>query len=302
MKIITKPTEWVDTENPYVDTLLCPLCGKPGARLDPAFVVTDGPEQNHVNLSKVNGRLLTMQGKCPGCEHSFLMRILMHEAGTYTWSDIGVQAKEWNALLEMESKDQLPCMCGDCQKKGTVKPAQDESTASPCLKAKIAKLKATPKKGETVDAEVIDEPKTVPIVQQQGMALTPQQHQAIGKAMKMNWAALSEKLQVSEAQAKQQFVQVMEAYVRIKFATFQPTPNDDPDMPPRFPTVVPKAIFEAFRQSGEKHLCEYLITGFAMVDNVLNRPDLPASIVFHHMCRMCKVEACKYHPSKREET
>ena len=299
MKIITKPVVWQNTENPFVDALTCPICDKASVLLDPAFVLTDGPQQLHVNLSKVEGKMLTMRGTCKDCKAAFLLRILLHAGGTYTWHDIGVPAKVWNALLAEESKDQLPCMCKKCQLKGVVMPANDESTASPSLKEGLAKLKVAQE--DAIDPEIVDA-KVVPIIHQEGYALTMGQHRAIAKAMKANWNALAQDTGMSVKDAQLHFVNVIEAYVRIKFATFQPSANDDPNLPPQFPTIVPKAIFATFKQSGEDHLCEYIVMSFATVDQVLGRPDLPASVIYHHMCRMCKLTDCRFHPSQREET
>jgi hypothetical protein len=298
VKIITKPIVWKGTENPYVSVLECPMCHKPGAQLDPAVVLTDGPQQRHVNFWKVEGKMITIRGVCPDCKAAFLLRILLAAAGTYAWHDLGVTAKIWNALLTEKSKDQLPCMCLACQQKGMVKPAHDESTASPSFKASIAKLKAS--NADVVDADIVDT-KVVSIINEEGMALTVAQHQAIAKALKADWPKLAEGTGMSVKDTQIQFVNVIEAYVRIKFATFQPQDTDDPDRPPKFPTIVPKTIVAGFKQSGEKHLCEYIVTAFAMVDQVLGRPDLPASIIYHHMCPMCKLEDCKFHPTNRKE-
>jgi hypothetical protein len=307
VKIITKPVIWKNTENPFVDTLTCPICDKASVLLDPAFVLTDGPQQLHVNLSKVEGKMLTMRGTCKDCKAAFLLRILLHAGGTYTWHDIGVPAKTWNALLAEESPNQLPCMCRKCQLKGEVMPASDESTLSAKEKALLEKFKKAahepaPKVPDEpiLDADIVDT-KIVPVIHQQGYALTMGQHRAIAKAMKANWAKLAQDTGLSVQDTQLHFVNVIEAYVRIKFATFQPSANDDPNLPPQFPTVVPKAIFATFTQSGEDHLCEYLVTSFALVDQVLGRPDLPASVIYHHMCRMCKLTDCQFHPSQRKE-
>jgi hypothetical protein len=299
VKIITKPVIWQDTENPFVDALTCPICDKASVLLDPAVVLTDGPQQKHVNLSKVEGKMLTMRGTCKDCKAAFLLRILLHSGGTYTWHDIGVTAEVWNALLSSGSKDQLPCMCKKCQLKGVVMPAADESTASPSLKEAIAKLKAV--KEDVIDPEIVDAT-VVPVIHQQGYALTMGQHRAIAKAMKANWDALAKDTGLSVQDTQLHFVNVIEAYVRIKFATFQPSDADDPSLPPKFPTIVPKSLFAGFKQSGEDHLCQYLVTSFSLVDQVLGRPDLPASVIYHHMCRMCKLTDCSFHPSKRDES
>lgn len=295
MKLISKGIGWMETENPFVDSLSCPWCEKAGAILEPRVVLVDGPEHKHVNIEKVNGKLLTMQGHCPSCRTTFLWRVLIHERGTFQWADIGTTVEQWNTLLEKNSDDQLPCLCKKCVK---AKGWQPENPLPP------PNLKNTPAKKpkeEVIDAEVVDDTATVSVVQQKGMALTLEQHTAIAKALKVDWATLGERMGCNADKAKEQFIYTMESYVRIKFATFQPQPSDSPDVPPRFPTIVPKSIFAAFKASGEAHLCEYVVTGFAVVDQVLGRSDLPASIIYHHMCRMCKVSACKFHPSKREE-
>lgn len=329
MKIITKPVIWDDTENPYVSVLTCPMCDKPNVQLDPAVVLTDGPKQLHVNLAKVEGKLLTMRGTCKDCKAAFLLRILLHGAGTYTWHDIGVNAKAWNTLLAEESKDQLPCMCLKCQQKGIVKPTADESTLSAKDKAAFNKIKESLKEDikakapglsdeeiekaldeaglstpnfpdKHVGADIVDL-KSVPVLHQQGYALTVDQHRAVATAMKANWDEMAKDMGLSVKDAQVHFVNVIEAYVRIKFATFQPSDADDPGLPPKFPTIVPKSLFAGFKRSAEAHLCQYLVTSFALVDQVLGRPDLPASVIYYHMCRMCKLSDCAFHPSKRGE-
>ena len=307
VKIITKPVIWEGTKNPYVAVLTCPMCTKAGVLLDPAVVLTDGPHQQHVNLSGAEGKMFTIRGTCPSCKAAFLLRILLNGAGTYTWHDIGVPAKTWNALLAEESPNQLPCMCRKCQLKGEVMPASDESTLSAKEKALLEKFKKAahepaPKVPDEpiLDAEIIAT-KIVPVIHQQGFALTQDQHQAVAQAMAANWAELAQETGLSAMEAQAHFINVIEAYVRIKFATFQPAFNADPTLPPKFPTIVPKLLFKGFLESDEEHLCHYLVTSFALVDQVLGRPDLPATVIYNHMCRMCKIEGCSFHPSKRDE-
>ena len=93
MKIITKAMEWNETKNPFVDQLVCPCCNAPGATLDPKFLLTDGP-QDHVNLSKVDGKLLTTQGRCPHCKSTFLWRVMLSPTGAFSWTDVMVSAKD----------------------------------------------------------------------------------------------------------------------------------------------------------------------------------------------------------------
>jgi len=351
VKIITKPVIWDDTKNPYVTALTCPMCDGPTTTLDAAVAVTDGPHQQHVNLNDVDGKLITMRGKCNDCGAHFLLRILLHTAGTYTWHDIAVDAKTWNSLLKAESKDQLPCMCLKCQQKGTVKPDQDESTLSDKEKAIIDKCKkfiddgiadigvlsakekailekrkqeladeikeklsqAKKKKGtegEVVDADVIEQGvangETVPVLHEQGYALTKHQHSQIinevTKALKVDWDQIAKEAGVPVADVLEDYVQSTEAYVRIKFATFQPKPAANPKSPPAFPAIVPRVVVERFNGSGRANLCEFLIANYAVVDQVLQRADLPASVVYNHMCAMCTVKTCEYHPTKRQET
>ena len=315
MKIITKASDWAETKNPFVDQLVCPCCDKPGAVLEPRFVLTDGP-QSHINLSNIKGKLLTTKGKCPHCQSSFLWRMMISLAGAFSWTDILVPAKTYNALLASHSTDQLPCLCETCQKEKGLKPDHDQSTGATATVPKVhphshsvptAKdLADSMLKAGAVD-QVLEEQSVADIVgavASNGRLMTDEQVRIAAEAMGYTEAMAKANLTQEQIEGIWKTVtDFVEGYVRIKFATFQPQVTDDHDLPPHFPAIMPTVIYANFKAQKEcVHMCQFLISKCAPIDVALGRLDLPATVIYTHMCAMCKLSDCQFHPSKREET
>lgn len=136
-----------------------------------------------------------------------------------------------------------------------------------------------------------------------GRVLSDDQIKMLMKAGNMNIEEVMKRSGQTREQVISNYTAIVEAYVRIKFATFQPKQTDDPDVPPTFPIIIPPLMAELFNaQKDFPFMCQYLIAAYATVDTTLSRPDLPASIVWHHMCPMCKVTDCLFHTKNRKSS
>jgi hypothetical protein len=163
-----------------------------------------------------------------------------------------------------------------------------------------ASVQPPQKAQKTKKSQPIPPGSTIVPLENTGRKLTNEQIEAIVEEMKVDFIELARRSKVTVSQAVAGFIDLVENYLNIKFQSFAPKASDDPELPPAFPVVVPMIIHHSFKnQDDDEFMCQHLINSFLPVDYTLKRQDLPASVIYNTMCRMCKLSDCEWHPTHR---